>query len=280
MPKTRKHTKRKQSIRRKRGGSQEDLNWLKTVFKPRILEMFAKAHKKNTVVLLFKHLFMVAELDFNKDGSIEEMAFFIKKDPYERPAKQNACYLGVSTRIEPKGWSEYNLPTVEAKQIYPFSHNSDLGFGLDCTHYAGSNLTYILFCCWFYTLKLHAQYIGRHDYIITDYDIANVSKSAYNNTSPTFYKDIILQRMSNKTIDDLDDIMKDPKYNLYYERFGFIYPEKREYFENYLRTGKGFVQEVDDHPMAIHRFYLDLSTMTMEDIEKRIELLQLKIPKN
>ncbi len=261
---------------RKRGGSQEDLNWLQTILKPRILELFASTRKRNTLIIPFRHLFMILEMDFNLDRSIHEMVFAIKRDPYERPVKSNACILTVAERKEPMGWSEYNRPTVVAKQLWPFNKESDLGFGLECTHYGGSNLTYILFCCWFYTLKLHAQYVGRPDYIITDYDIANPSGKAYGEEGHMLYKNIVLRRLNGKSVNEMNNLMKDPKYKLYYERFGFTYPEKREYFDTYLRTGEGVLQEANNHPMSINRFYLDLSTISIHDIEIRMKDIILK----
>ena len=242
-------------MRTKKGGSAKEVALLETL-KPLLLRIFASNPPSEYIAVPFANgLFLHLLIHFNgPDLSDMEIAVSKLDKPPQRIERE--CWLGVhrntpAERLKP--WGDYAQREIAGKGINVVA---DFNFAMSCVAYQGKRYTNFLFIVFFYVLKLHAQNKGRADYVIAA-DDASVSNGV--SLQEVAVKKVLKSKMS------LDAIMKTPL--MYYERFGFVYPEKKEFFEKLLRTGT-----MDE----LTRYYLDLKTLPLSEILKVAEELQFK----
>jgi hypothetical protein len=247
--------KRRKTQRRRGGGEQERII-LDTQLKNWLITLFNSHRAIENIVIPYKHsLFFHVKIFFDKDNNINELDLEISTNNSDRVfLHKSGCHLGVklNTPQEKKQpWGAYVHPTVIEKGIYV---PADYSFSLTCTPYQGTKYTNFLFLAFFYILKLHANITQHRDYIIAADD------AAYSNGKAL--TDIIVEKVITSKM-RLPQILQTPV--LYYERFGFIYPEKKEFFTNLMNTGEAFIMERGDKS-GISRYYIDLSTISIQNI--------------
>ena len=240
----------------KKGGSAKEVALLETL-KPWLLGIFASHRPSEYIAVEFaeEKLYLHLRVQFN-GPDLSDMDIAVSK--LDKPPRQieRECWLGVhrnnpQERLKP--WGEYAQSEIAGKGINVVA---DFNFAMSCVAYQGKRYTNFLFLVFFYVLKLHAQQKGRADYVIAA-DDASVSNGV--SLQEVAVKKVLDSKMS------LNAIMKTPL--MYYERFGFVYPEKKEFFEKLLRTGT-----MED----LTRYYLDLKTLSLSEILKVAEELQFK----
>jgi len=242
-------------MRTKKGGSANEVALLETL-KPWLLRIFASHRPSEYIAVPFTNgLFLHLRVQF-KGAALSDMDIAVSKRPEPPRDIERDCWLGVHRNTlaqSVKPWGDYAQREIAGKGINVVA---DFNFAMSCVAYQGKRFTNFLFVVFFYVLKLHAQETGRTDYVIAA-DDASVSNG------------VPLQEVAVKKVLDskmsLGAIMKTPL--MYYERFGFVYPEKKEFFEKLLTTGT-----MED----LTRYYLDLKTLSLSEILKVAEELQFK----
>jgi hypothetical protein len=282
--------KRRKTLK-KRGGGSNEVDLLKRL-KPKLLAVFENhkniedyLHKKTEVITVpyypsfFLHIHLKFEEKYIKEIEIEisqvsNPKYISRGHPKyrSRDLGLKGCWLG-SERYAPEDkempWGEYVHPTVVAKGI---TIKGDYNFSLTCESYQGSKFTNVMFIIYFYILKLHSNYIGVDDYIITADDTAKVGDK--------FVYEYAIEKVQASGM-TLDEIMRTPL--MYYERFGFYYPEKEEYFSNLLKTGRAYIDfynskgEVSEDDM-LTRYYLELKNVPIQKLYDMAQALAVKVP--
>jgi len=128
-----------------------------------------------------------------------------------------------------------------------YAISADYGFSLACPIYPRQHYPELLFATLFYLLKLHAEYYRHTDYTLADSDDARVGGVAFK----------YLRLDPSKAYTELMDTPI-----LYYERFGFTYPEKEEWVRNFITHGHAYVEEYG-RQAEILMFYLHLKDVSM-----------------
>ena len=198
------------------------------------------------------------KLLFASTNEIQEMDLEISSDPDARVVNRQGCWLGAARhygkeRLQPWGPVAHRYASEKGYAIA-----SDYGFSLSCPHYPGRRFTDFLFALFFFVLKMHSAYFHIPDAVITDSDQAMIGRQ--------FIKYLKLD--PSKAFHEL---MNSPI--LYYERFGFIYPEKEEWVRNYVTLGRAFVTHRGEEE-EILEFYLDLGHLSMRFIYSLAENVQ------
>jgi hypothetical protein len=218
---------------------------------------------------LFLHIRILMQRD-----QIAEMELEI--GPNQEPGiflAKAACWLGIQGNSEEekkKPWGDWVHPSVQKKGLLIDANyrmmRPAFNFSLTCTPFPGARFTNFLFLLFFYIAKLHANHLGIEDYVIAADDTAKVGDK-----SVTEYavEKVLAKKMT------LPEIMRTPL--LYYERFGFIYPEKEEFFSNLLQTGEAFVTNgPTGRPDEISRYLLDLKTVSVKEILEKARTLEVR----
>ena len=247
---------KRRKTQRRRGGGKREIDILEKELKSWLMRVFASHRPTENLIVPYKaSLFFHVKLQFEKDV-FRGIDIEISPNSSDRVFLHNdGCHLGVHVnspkeRLMP--WGEYVHPEVMEKGI---NIQADFNFALTCTPYQGSKYTNFLFMAFFYILKLHASFMKRPDYIIAADD------ASYSNGR--MLTDVIVEKVVASKM-RLSQIMKTPV--LYYERFGFTYPEKKEFFTNLINTGDGFITNRGQKEKYITRYYLDLSTISAQTI--------------
>ena len=180
-------------------------------------------------------------------------------------SKQKSCYLASELhKNRDKPWGNYVNSEQKGIKI-----KGDYGFSLGCSSFQGTGLTKFLFIIYFFILKIQAHLLKRDDYIITDFDTAMmydpVTKSRKSITN------YVVERLQ---INNINTIMETPL--LYYERYGFIYPEKREFFSNLLKYKEAFVLNAETKS-SIYIYYIDLATKSFEQLFDEAKTLKFRL---
>ncbi len=277
---TRRNYKNRRSHKQKGRGRTEFQ--LLTKLKPELLKAFRNhkeelnsLHKKTEDIILpfYPSLFLHVGLLF-EENAIQEIDIEITPKPKEGIFRHRECWLGSthnSAEEREMPWGEYVHPTVLAKGI---NIKGDYNFALTCTPYQGSKFTNVMFLVYFYILKLHAEFLGIDDYVIAADDQAKVGDK--------FVMHYAIEKVKRENM-TLEQIMRTPL--LYYERFGFYYPEKKEFFSNLLNTGEAYIDfylsdgsKDEDKDMWLTRYYLELKTLPVEKIYNMMDTLTVKVP--
>jgi hypothetical protein len=132
----------------------------------------------------------------------------------------------------------------------------DFFFALKCREYAGSGVPTLVV----YLLLLAMKSVQK-DATVAGTDSAEYSKD----------KSINEHFLSTFRPKNLQEALKTKVF--YYERYGFIYPEKEAFFKKYFETGK-YPKNVPVY------FYIDLSKVTKESLHKSIKSIKFKKPRN